>query len=40
MGIDSIELGRFDQSLGDGDGLTACLGAHEEVDEMTVSADA
>jgi hypothetical protein len=31
VGIDGIELGRFDQSVGDGGGLSACFGADEEV---------
>lgn len=31
MGIDGVELGGFDQGLGDGGGLAACLGADEEI---------
>ncbi len=31
MGIDSVELGRFDQRVGDGGGLAASFGADEEV---------
>jgi hypothetical protein len=31
VGIDGVELGGFDQGVGDGGGFAACLGAHEEV---------
>lgn len=31
MGIDGVELGRFDQGVGDGSGVAARLGADEEV---------
>ena len=31
MGIDGVELGRFDQGLGDGRGFAASLGTDEEV---------
>jgi len=34
--IDAIELGRFDQRIGDGGRLSAAQGTHEEIDEMTV----
>ena len=31
MGIDGVELGRFDQGVGDGGGLAARLGADEQI---------
>jgi len=31
VGIDGVELGRFDQGVGDGGGFAACLGADEEI---------
>ncbi|VDS10124.1 hypothetical protein PARHAE_03337 [Paracoccus haematequi] len=31
MGIDGVELGCFDQGVGDGCGLSTCLGTDEEV---------
>jgi hypothetical protein len=31
VGIDGVELGRFDQGVGDGGGLAASFGADEEV---------
>lgn len=31
MGINGIELGRFDQGVGDSGGLAACFGTDEEV---------
>ena len=31
VGIDGVELGRFDQGVGDGGRLAACFGSDEEV---------
>ena len=31
MGIDGVEFGRFDQGVGDGGSLAACLGTDEEI---------
>jgi len=36
--IDAIEFGSLDQGIGDCSGVAAAVGAHEEVDDMTVPA--
>ena len=36
LGIDAVELGGFDQGIGDGRSLSAALGADEEVNFKVV----